>query len=408
MANTIKTIKDGDLVRMALASFHNKLKFIKTINRQYDDRFAVAGAKNGTELVIKNPNEYEVTDGAVMNAQDTEETTQTLTVATQKHIALNFSSLELTMYLDDFEKNYLDPAMSKLAAIVEYTVLASVYKDIFNLSGTPATTPATLLSILNGNVKLSQNLAPESDRHILMDSLAMANTVNSVGAYFHKASELEKAFAEGYIGQAAGLKWWESNMVPSHTNGTRTDATPVTDTSAGTFINGATTLVTTGQTSGQTLKVGDIFTIEDVYAVNRETKQRYSHLQQFVITADLTADATDTFSIAPTIYKSGAKQNIEVVSAGSGKAIVHVAAGGSGAASAVYPQNLAYHKDAFTFVTADLHKESGQRMSSAVIEGISMRLWRGADIINDKFPSRIDVLFGYKTLRPEWATRVRG
>lgn len=413
MANTFKTLSDGDIVRKALASFHNKLKFIKTINRQYDPRFAQVGAKNGGILLIRNPNEFTVRTGAVMDTQDITETTQTFTVATQKGVDMNFSSIEATMSIDDFEARYLDPAMGRLAADVEYTVLSNVYKDVFNLSGTPATTPASLGAALNAGVKLSQNLAPETDRNLLYDSLAMAASVAAMSIYFHKASELEKAFADGYIGQAAGFKWWESNMVPNHTNGTRTDATPITtiggtvSVPTGGMVNGSSTLTTTGQTNAQTVKAGDVFTIADVYAVNPETKQPYSHLKQWVITTDLTCDATDAFTISPVPYASGAKQNCSIASTGA-KAIVHVAAGGSGAASAVYPQNLAYHRDAFSVVTADLYKDPGARMSSAIIEDISMRLWRGTDIVNDKFPTRFDVLFGYKTIRPEWACRVRG
>jgi len=411
MANTFKTLSDGDIVRKCLASFHNKLKFIKTINRQYDPRFAVTGAKNGGTLLIRNPNEFTVSTGAVMDTQDITETTQTLTVATQKNVSMNFSSVEATMSIDDFEQRYIDPAMSKLAATVEYTVLAAVYKNIYNLTGTPATTPASLAAALNAGARLSQGLAPESDRHLLYDSPAMATTVAAIGTYFHKASELERAFAEGYIGQAAGFKWWESNMVPNHTNGSRDDTTPITTIGGtvtvptGGIVNGSSTITTTG--ADGTCTVGDIFTIADVYAVNLETKQRYPHLQQFVMTTAITNDATDAWVVSPTPVATGATQNIEIASTGA-KAIVTVAAGGSGAASATYAQNLAYHRDAFTFVTADLYKDPGARMTSAVIEGISMRLWRGNDVINDRFPTRIDVLFGYKTIRPEWACRVRG
>jgi hypothetical protein len=41
-----------------------------------------------------------------------------------------------------------------------------------------------------------------------------------------------------------------------------------------------------------------------------------------------------------------------------------------------------------------------------VYDGISLRVVRNYDIVNDKFPCRIDVLFGYKTVRPAWACRV--
>lgn len=416
MGHTISTLDDGDLLRRHLEIFHNKLKFIKTINRQYDDRFAIEGAKNGGNLLIRDPNEFDVVDGAVMNTVDITETTQTLTVATQKHIPLpSFSSLDRTMSVQDYEDNYVMPAMSKLAAIVEFTVLSDTYKKLFNLTGasTMATTPNTFLAALNANARLTQCLAPDSDRHMLMNSQAMAATVNAIGTYFHKSSEIERSFSEGYIGQAANMQWRESEMVPSHTNGDRDDTTPVTDTSAGTFINGATTLVTTGFDVG-TLKAGDVFTIgtisDGVLAVNRETKQAYDYLQQFVVRTDKTLDATDTIDIAPTIYLSGPKQNMKLQGTPASMALINDSGinGGSGTGEATYVQNLAYQRNFCTFVSADLKMIPGERMERKRMEGISMRYWEDGDIVNDKGRARIDVIFGSKVLRPEWGTRVRG
>ncbi len=408
MANTLKDLSDGDINREMLAEFHNALTFLKTINSQYDDRFGRSGRKNDGTILIRNPNEYTVRTGKVIDVQDANETTQTMTVATQKGVDLPaLSSLEQTMQVDDFKERFLRPAMLRLAAEVENDVLSNVYKNVFNLTGTPATTPASLNSIRVANSRLTEGLAPRGDRSLLVDPAAMAAIANSMNTYFHKDKELERSFIDGFVGHAVGLDWFESTMVPSHTNGTRTDATPVCNTSSG-ITSGSASITTTGQTSSQTLTVGDVFTIEDVYAINRETKARLSHLQQFVITAALTADATDVFSVAPTPVTSGARQNVEIVSAGAGKAIVHVAAGGSGAASAVYAQNLAYHRDAFTWATTDLHIEPGERMTREVIDGISMRVWHGADITNDDFYTRVDVLYGFLTQRPEWATRVRG
>jgi hypothetical protein len=416
MANTIKTLSDGDIVRKALAVFHNKLKFIKTINRQYDSRFAVSGAKNGGTLLIREPNKFTVRTGAVMDTQDVTEATQTLTLATQKGIDINFSSAELTLSLDDFADRILNPAMSRLAADVEYTVLNAVYKNIWQHTGTAATTPATLAAITNANAKLTQMLAPEGDRFCLLDPLAMAATVGSMAAYFHKASEIDRAFSEGLVGRASGLTWMESAMVPAHTNGTRTDTTPVATIGGtvtvptGGIVNGTAVITMTAFPDGLTYAVGDIFTIADVYAVNPETKQAYSHLQQFVVTAAETETGSGDMSpaVSPTPYASGVNQNISISSTGA-KLVINLTAGGSGAASGVYTQNLAYHKDAFTFVTADLEMPKGVDFAAReVFDGISMRVVRNYDIVNDKFPCRIDVLYGYKTIRPEWAVRVRG
>ena len=408
MANTVLT--PTQVTRKALAVLHNKLKFIKTINREYDSRFAQSGAKIGTSLLIREPNQFTVRTGAIMDAQDVAETSQTLSLATQKGVDVNFSSVELTMSLDDFSERILEPAMARLAADVEYTMLSNVYKDIYNLTGDPDAEPDAMLNVLNANARVSEGLAPDGNRNFLLNSATMAPLVNAVGLYFHKASELERAFAEGYIGMAAGLKWWESNMVPSHTNGTRTDTTPVVNTSTG-ITSGTAVITMTAFADGTTYVKGDVFTIADVYAVNLETKQRYAHLQQWTVTANETETGSGDMSpaVSPTPITSGAKQNVELVSAGASKAVVNLAAGGSGEASAVLVQPLCYHKDAFTFVSADLEVPKGVDFAAReVYDGISLRIVRQFDIVNDKFPCRIDVLFGYKTIRPEWAARVRG
>ena len=408
MAQTILT--PTQVTRKSLAILHNKLTFLKTINRQYDAQYARAGAKIGTSLLIREPNQFTVRTGAVMQTQDIAETSQTLALATQKGVDFNFSSVELTMSLDDFAGRILEPAMSRLAAEVESKVLQSVYQDIHNQSGTPATTPATLTAVLNGNVKLTQGLAPRSDRHLLLESGAMAAVTGSVSAFFHRASEIERAFSEGFIGQASGMKWWESEMVPTHTNGTRDDTTPVVNTSTG-ITSGTAVITMTAFGDGLTYKKGDIFTVADVFAVNLETKQKYAHLQQWVVTADETETGTGDMSpaVSPTPITSGAKQNIQIDSAGSGKLVLNLTGEGSGAASLVTPQNLAYQRDAFTFVTADLEMPKGVDFAAReVFDGISLRIVRKYDITNDKFPARIDVLYGFKTLRPEWACRVRG
>ena len=404
MANTWKTLSDGDIGRKILARMKNQRKFIGTVNRDYDEEFGRKGAKNGGTLLIREPNRFTVRSGEIMQTQDIAESTQSLVMSYLRGVDIDIASIDHTLSVDQFEERVINPAADDLMSQVEYVFLSNAYKDVFNYTGTPATTPASLAAILNAGARLSQNLAPTNDRSVLMDSVAMAATVNGIGTYFHKASEIEKGFSDGYIGRAGGFKFYESNMVPSHTNGSRDDTTPVIDTS--TLANGDATITTTG--ADGTMKAGDVFTIAGVYAVNPQTKQAYAHLQQFVITADKTNDATDVWAVAPTIYISGAKQNVSVTSAGSGKAIVNVAAGGSGTASAAYTMDLAYHKDAFTFVCADEYIMPGEKMTRVKNDGLSLRIWQKGDQVNNTFPLRIDCRFGFKTVRPEWAVRMRG
>jgi hypothetical protein len=417
MANTWKGSNDGDVVRAMLDAFHNKATFLKTVDRQHDKDFGVAGRKNSGSILIKSPSEYTVGTSAVVAVQDLTETIQTMTVATRANIAVKISSYERTMSLDDFTAEVANPAMARLAAHVESTILSDIYKYVWNLTGasTMATTPATLGCIANAGARLTYNCAPPDDRHLLLDPAAMAGVVGSVAAYFHKASEVERAFAKGYIGEAQGFKFWESALVPSHTNGTRTDVTPVctiggtVTVPTGGIVTDSATITMTAFPDGLTYEAGDVFTIADVYAVNPETKARLPHLMQFTVKTDETETGSGDMSpdVYPTPVATGARQNIEIASIGA-KLVLNLTAGGSGAASAVYAQNLAYHRDAFTVAFASLPMPYGDAGKQAVMDNVSMRMWQFSDGVNDTHTTRFDVLYGWLAQRPQWACRVRG
>lgn len=408
MSNTIKTLSDGDITRKALSILHNNLVFCKTINKQYDDRFARSGAKNGGSLLIREPNQFTVRTGAIMDTQDVTESTQTLTVATQLGVDVNFSSVELTLSLDDFAERILQPAMSRLAAEVDATVIAGCYPYVYNHTHTSFGTAPVLTDVLKARTKLARGLAPRGDRYFLGDANATNSIITAGYNIFNPSSEISRQYDQGLIGQVYGFKFYESEMTPTHTNGSRTDTTPVVDTSGSGLTSGSSSIAITALATSATFKAGDVFTIAGVYAVNPETKAVYDHLQQFSVTTAITATSTAaTVTVTPTPVTSGAKMNCKVVTAASNSAVVNLTAGGSGAASTSYINSLAYHKDAFTMVTADLEMPQGVDFAARkVMDGISLRVVRNYDIVNDKFPCRFDVLFGYKCIRPEWACRV--
>jgi len=152
MSNSILTI--DMITRKALEILENNLVITRNVNRQYDDSFAVEGAKIGSTLRIRLPDRALVTDGAALQVQDDNEQFTTLTVASQKHIGVNFTSAELTMQLDDFAERVLKPRISQLASSIDADV-ANAYKTIGNTVGTPGTTPATSLVLLQAQQKLN-------------------------------------------------------------------------------------------------------------------------------------------------------------------------------------------------------------------------------------------------------------
>ena len=400
MANSILTI--DMITRKALEILENNLVLTRNVNRQYDDSFAVEGAKIGSTLRIRLPDRALVTDGAALQVQDDNEQFTTLTVASQKHIGVNFTSAELTMQLDDFADRVLKPRISQLAASIDADV-ANAFRTIGNSVGTPGTTPATSLVLLQAQQKLNENAAVMSPRYATVNPAANAGLVEGMKGLFNPTDTISKQFKNGMMGTGV-LGFDEINMsqsIKQFTTGSR-GATGNT-TSAAVTAEGATSIALT-VASGATIRAGDVFTVADCFAVNPQTRESTGSLFQFVALADVTASGTAvTVTVAPIYSANHALATVNALP-GNSKAVVFV-----GAASTQYAQNLVYHKDAITFATADLLLPQGVDMAArAVHNGISLRVVRQYDINNDRMPCRIDVLYGYSTIRPQMACRLWG
>jgi hypothetical protein len=401
MANSVLTI--DMITRKALEILENNLVITRNVNRQYDDSFATEGAKIGTTLRIRLPDRALVTDGAALQVQDDNEQYTTLAVTSQKHIGVNFTTAEMTMQLDDFADRVLKPRISQLAASIDADV-ANSFRSMYQSVGTPGTTPATSLVLLQAQQKLNESAAIMSPRYAVVNPAANAGLVEGMKGLFNPTDNISKQFKSGMMGTGV-LGFDEISMSQSikvFTTGSRTNGT----TSAAVTTQGATTIALTGLGASATITQGEVFTVAGCYAVNPQTRESTGSLQQFVVTAAVTASAggAATVSVSPAIYTAtNALATVDSFPA-NGVAVTFL-----GSASTAYPQNLVYHKDAITFATADLLLPQGVDMASrAVHNGISLRVVRQYDINNDRLPCRIDVLYGYNTIRPAMGVRIWG
>jgi hypothetical protein len=374
MSNSILTI--DMITRKSLEILENNLVITRNVNRQYDDSFAVEGAKIGSTLRIRLPDRALVTDGAALQVQDDNEQFTTLTVASQKHIGVNFTSAELTMQLDDFAERVLKPRISQLASSIDADV-ANAYKSIGNTVGTPGTTPSTSLVLLQAQQKLNENAAVMSPRYATVNPAANAGLVEGMKGLFNPTDTISKQFKNGMMGTGV-LGFDEINMsqsIKQHTTGTRVATGNSVTTTVST--QGATSIALTVG-SGLTVKAGDVFTVADCFAVNPQTRESTGSLFQFVALADATAVGTDiTVTVAAIYTATNALATVDSFPTAA-KAVVFV-----GAASTQYAQNLVHN-------------------------GISLRIVRQYDINNDRMPCRIDVLYGFSTIRPQMGCRIWG
>jgi P22 coat protein - gene protein 5 len=380
MANAILT--PTAVTREALRVLHQKLNFVGSITREYDDSFARQGAKVGDTLKVRLPNQYTVRTGSTLAAQDTTETSVDLKVQTQKGVDLNFTSVDLTLALDDFSERILEPAMAVLAANIEADAM-TMYRDVFNQVDNQGQA-ASFTKVLQGRKILVDNLAPLNGRTCNLNTQDNVDLVDALKGLFNDQGIIGKQNREGFMGRTAGFDFMENTLWPSHPR----------SAAAGYLVNGAsqTGASLTVNTGTGIPAQGDVFTIAGVFRVHPETKQSTGILQQFTVGAGA---STTSFPISPAIITTGATQNVSGAPA-SGAAVSF-----AGTASTNYGISMAYQKGAFAFASADMVMPRGVDFAAReAFDGVSMRIVRQYDINNDKFPCRLDVLYGFKTIRP--------
>lgn len=404
MANSILT--PSVVTKEALMQFKNGMGFSRNADKSYSKDFARKGAKIGSSEKIRKPNRFTVTSGTAYSAQDVTEDSVTLTIASQNHVDFEFLSSDLTLSIDEFSQRYIKPAALALVNQVDSDGTTLAAKNVANAVGVAGTTPSALVTYLSAMQKIQESAGPMDDRYsYLVGPAANVKIVDALKGLFQSSSEIDKQYKRGLMGIAAGGEWSLSQNLYSHTSG-QLGGTPTLN---GVPASGASAIVTTGWTAAAAnrLKAGDVFTIAGVNKCNPITKQDTGVLQQFVATADFASDASGngSISISPPIYTSSSLQN--VVAAPASNAALTILP----AASTLTVSNLLVHQEAFALAFAALEVPQGVDFAGAESDpdtGVSLRIVRQYDISTDKYKCRMDALYGWAALRPEWACQILG
>lgn len=408
MPNSILT--PLQITRESLRVLHQKLNFLTNVNKQYDSRFAQSGAKIGTTLNVRMPSKYTVRKTATASYQDHVERSTPIVQASQYGVDVSFTSVELTLSLDDFSQRIIDPAMAQLASTLESDALIAAYKLVPNYTGTTST-DMTYLAFQQNGQNMTESLTPaDATRAACINPRSKTQFGDAVKGLFQSADNIREQYVEGIMGRTGGFTCYENTLIPTHTIGTlagsplTTGAANATTTTVNAWVS-QTDVSVTGATSATTIKAGDILTFgtlaDGFVDCHPETKTSYGRLKTFVVQSDVTlttAANSYTVTVKPGIMvgTGNAYQNCIMTGADtSGLTVTNW-----GAASSQVGQSLFFHKDAFAFVTADLEDvaQYGAWGARDVMDGISMRIGKQWDIANDRFPCRIDVLWGFAGL----------
>ena len=403
MANSLLTI--NMITREAVRLWKNSNAFLQNVDMQYDDSFAVTGAKIGSTLRIRLPNDFTVTTGPALSVQDTNEQSTTLTLATQKHVDVSYSTADRTMSLDDYSQRVLAPMVNNLAGAVAVDIMSGSEGGICNFVANQDVNYNILspnqTTYLNAGASLDLNSAPIANRKIVNSPRTEARVVGTLSGLLNPTSEISRQYVTGRMYDALGFIWMKDQTTITHTNGALAQGSAT--------VNGAgqTGLSLTVNSLAAGLNVGDIITIAGVYAVNRITKQSTGELRQFAVTATAATGAT-SISIYPAIVPAVGGQAVQyqtVTASPANSAAINPVAGL--AASTQYRKNFAYAPEAVTLATADLEIPKGvHEAAREQFDGVSMRMITDYFIGTDQLITRLDVLYGYLWVRPEWAVVV--
>ena len=413
MANNLLTI--SMITNEALMVLENELTFSGQVDRNYDDQFAVTGAKIGATLNVRRPGRFVGTTGPALNVEDFNETSVPVTLSTQFHVDTQFTSQDLALSLDAFSDRILKPAVAAIANKVDFDGLTMAKNNTANIVGTAGTPPTGLITYLTAGAFLDSEGAPRDGRRsCVIEPFTSATIVDSLKGLFVPSDVIGKQYTKGMMGRdSAGMNWYMDQNVVAQTFGSYSTATLAcaTTTATGFLTSGwasTSTIALTATTATAGLKQGDVIQIDGVFAVNPQNRQAYgsNKLRNFVVTSNVTVATSGTTSVtvSPAVITAGQFQNVSIPTTSATAAVTPFNKTGT-----VSPQNIVMHKNAFCLATADLELPDGVHFAGRASDkelGLSLRVIRQYTINNDSIPTRVDVLYGWAPLYPELACRV--
>ena len=398
--NNPKYLTPDIIAKEAMAIFHQKAVLLPKLNTDYDKYFAKVGQKIGKKLRIERPMKFLVREGEIMETNDIEQLSDEFTVATLRGVDLEFSTTDLTMTIDNFKTKFLDKAMMRLVTAVESDLMRMILQVpavVNNL-----TSKLTYDAVLEAGQILDEALVP-TDRTAILTPKDRKNLIIDTKTLFNNSTEIGKQYKTGRMGESMGVEFFESTLLRAYTSGVAASATTY-NTGVAVTANGSTSVTCTAAAPANAFRRGDSITFAGVTALHPEELNDTGILKPFVVTEDYVGGAApgNTIKFLPAIYTSGPYQNVPAAGIPNSAAITKL-----GGANAVLRPSVIFAKDAFSVVSAKMEIDKAMAWASSVYhDGIGIRVWRGSDIRTNRILNRLDVLYGYKTLNPEYAVRI--
>ena len=384
----------------------------KNCDSRYDKRFRASGGQIGDSVSVRYPIlGPTVQSGRVAVPESFGDTVKTVTLK-QYNASMSLTAKELSLNLDDFKMQILDPLAAQMAAKVDGLV-ADLIKDVPQALGVPGV-PWTTAKTIN-EAKALMSLAGCAKMQNLVGFLhpnEEAELIQGLSGLFNAQSAISAQYNSGHVGRVSGIDFFSSNIMPAHTMGTIGSSTPLTELTSAPVVEGATSITTDGWASGGTsLKRGDHIQIAGVYAKNPVTGQSTGKLKSYVVTADISdTSGTIVIPVSPAFSTSGV-DGVTALPADEATVYLWSDASPADLSGDVGNLNLIMHKDAIVLCSADFGKVPGldvRTVRDPKLGGIPFQIAMNTDVRTHEVIVRMDCLVGVSLGRDNWAVKIAG
>ena len=428
MGHTHTLLSPTVIVKEALRLFKNNMVMGSNVYKGYEGEFPGTPKVAGT-VQIRKPVKFKVSKTRVRVTSTITEQYIAMTVATQAHVSWQFTMIDLTMTIEEYSERYIRKAAAALANQVDADLLG-LYSDIPNqvAESTGYVTPHTFMVMGKAMQRMDEEAAPPDDRVVVFNPAAHWSFANALSNWNFKEGG-EQSLRKGFLGRIANAEIFMDQNVKTHVVGHWATDTAAATTGRvvvhSTAASGAGEGLPTGigvavsqnqmilmqgfaQTTQGGLHAGDTYTIAGCYAVNPMSGESTGSLRQFVVTSDVPVCTTQCTYVDAAVYfypdmiSTGPYKTVDTVPALGAKIWV------DGGPDRSYPQNLAFHRNAFALVMVPIEKPDDVWGATETEDGVSITLVKAFDIDQYKETIRLDILYGVKTIYPELACRIMG
>ena len=429
-----KTITSQIITRESLINYENALVLGNKIDYSYSDQFG-QGNQIGQQLYIRRPilvapviNNMAYGSDAVASAT---ETYVAMSVATTLTQALTFSDEDMTLRIEDFEKRFIKKATTVMANVYDNMIADAISNagKLWSQNGKTvgtATGGTTAIStgvggwvfesatsgkldsadINNALVLLNISSCPTDERYGVLSADANAKLASSQITLLNPTKEISDIYKSGFIMNFAGVDWFMSQTVATHTNGAQ--GTLAIGAGTATYTTGwqETGILTVTATAGA-INAGDVFSIPGVFVVNPLTKAVTNQLQHFTAVAHFAIGST-SIEVSPAPISAGPYQNVSAAVTSKTATLV-------GSTGTSYVESYVFHKEAIAAASPKLYSREGQVEARSEETGVALRFTRAYDPVGARpsangvpgWVNRLDIIAGIKIVRPEWVVRIR-